>query len=416
MPISPIAQSMLPPPPDLGPACADGATASCSGSSRTASNIPACRPGRRSSATTRSGPWSRSCAACPALDAQAIARSRLAGWPDPAAERTRGRDEPKAAPDAVGACARCHGDERMGRPARLVPLLHGQPAELLTGGARSLCAVGAATAASCSRSRSISPRSDEAGRATITPGCRRRPAAEPRATDPAAIERGRALAREGDAGAQDSAMRRLPRRERCRSIRVSPARTPPIWPTGCGFGGRRVRAHRHRRHHGADRAALERRQIDDVSAYFSPSLSRARPRRRRDDAHARTSGAAGRALLGGCAGVQSVLAPRGSRPAVAIWPGCCSRSAPLVLAIVVAASCGSPSAARSRARCCLARRERSSRRGLVFPVVTLTVLLAYGVWRDASRDRAADADRGVRIEVIGEQWWWRVAYAARTPR
>ena len=56
--------------------CGRGATASCSGSSRTASSTPACRPGRRSSATTRSGRWSRSCGGCPRSTPQQLPRPR----------------------------------------------------------------------------------------------------------------------------------------------------------------------------------------------------------------------------------------------------------------------------------------------------------------------------------------------------
>jgi cytochrome c oxidase subunit 2 len=49
--------------------------------------------------------------------------------------------------------------------------------------------------------------------------------------------------------------------------------------------------------------------------------------------------------------------------------------------------------------------------GMVFPAVTLTVLLGYGVWltrADAVAPRDPDA---LRIAVVGEQWWWRVHYA-----
>jgi cytochrome c oxidase subunit II len=48
--------------------------------------------------------------------------------------------------------------------------------------------------------------------------------------------------------------------------------------------------------------------------------------------------------------------------------------------------------------------------GLVFPVVTLTALLGYGLW--LTRASAIDADRAgsFRIGLVGEQWWWRVTY------
>jgi cytochrome c oxidase subunit 2 len=51
--------------------------------------------------------------------------------------------------------------------------------------------------------------------------------------------------------------------------------------------------------------------------------------------------------------------------------------------------------------------------GLALPVVTLTILLGYGIWLTrAHTGHAADA---LRIEVTGEQWWWRVVYDGPTP-
>jgi cytochrome c oxidase subunit II len=51
--------------------------------------------------------------------------------------------------------------------------------------------------------------------------------------------------------------------------------------------------------------------------------------------------------------------------------------------------------------------------GLALPVVTLTILLGYGVW--LTRVQTGHTDGAVRIEVTGEQWWWRVVYAGATP-
>jgi len=47
--------------------------------------------------------------------------------------------------------------------------------------------------------------------------------------------------------------------------------------------------------------------------------------------------------------------------------------------------------------------------GLLFPVVTLSLLLAYGVIQMGDL-RAAPATPAARIEVIGNQWWWEVHY------
>lgn len=47
--------------------------------------------------------------------------------------------------------------------------------------------------------------------------------------------------------------------------------------------------------------------------------------------------------------------------------------------------------------------------GIVFPVATLTILLGYGLWVMRA-SIAAPEPAALRIEVTGEQWWWRVAY------
>lgn len=48
--------------------------------------------------------------------------------------------------------------------------------------------------------------------------------------------------------------------------------------------------------------------------------------------------------------------------------------------------------------------------GIVFPVVTLTLLLGYGLWLMRA-SLAGPEPAPLRIEVTGEQWWWRIAYA-----
>jgi cytochrome c oxidase subunit 2 len=46
--------------------------------------------------------------------------------------------------------------------------------------------------------------------------------------------------------------------------------------------------------------------------------------------------------------------------------------------------------------------------GLAFPFVTLTMLLIYSLRADDGMQ--AHASAGLRIEVIGKQWWWEVRY------
>jgi cytochrome c oxidase subunit 2 len=63
------------------------------------------------------------------------------------------------------------------------------------------------------------------------------------------------------------------------------------------------------------------------------------------------------------------------------------------------------------------RRERTARLsprllivggGIVFPAVTLSALLVYSLARAAPLHPVEE--NALRIEVIGEQWWWRVHY------
>src|SRR5690606_11810142 len=47
---------------------------------------------------------------------------------------------------------------------------------------------------------------------------------------------------------------------------------------------------------------------------------------------------------------------------------------------------------------------------IVFPVVALTILLAYGlIVMRGGMPAAADPD-AMRVAVVGERWWWRVIY------
>src|SRR5687768_11861746 len=46
--------------------------------------------------------------------------------------------------------------------------------------------------------------------------------------------------------------------------------------------------------------------------------------------------------------------------------------------------------------------------GIVFPALTLSALLVYSLVRAGTLELAAAAP--LRIEVTGEQWWWRVHY------
>ncbi len=65
-----------------------------------------------------------------------------------------------------------------------------------------------------------------------------------------------------------------------------------------------------------------------------------------------------------------------------------------------------------RIRQALARESTVIWLGIAFPAVTLTVLLVYGVWVMRSHLNLPRGGSPVSIEVVGEQWWWRVLYHA----
>jgi cytochrome c oxidase subunit 2 len=49
--------------------------------------------------------------------------------------------------------------------------------------------------------------------------------------------------------------------------------------------------------------------------------------------------------------------------------------------------------------------------GVVFPTITLGALLIYGLMRADGLQRAAEGTEApLRIDVVGEQWWWRLNY------
>jgi cytochrome c oxidase subunit 2 len=115
------------------------------------------------------------------------------------------------------------------------------------------------------------------------------------------------------------------------------------------------------------------------------------------------------ALLLGCSGEQSALAPRGEEASEIgrlFWTMTVFLAVVLlgVLAATVLAIAGGP---RARAR--LAAHRFIVGAGVVFPTVSLLLLLAYGLSAMGSRTWPVDP-AALRITVVGEQWWWRVIY------
>jgi cytochrome c oxidase subunit 2 len=131
---------------------------------------------------------------------------------------------------------------------------------------------------------------------------------------------------------------------------------------------------------------------------------RASPRRRRPGLAACALGFA----LGGCGGVQSALDPAGreAHDVAALFWVMTVGSAVLWLAVVACAVY----AARVRPA---PHEERVGRAlilggGVALPLVVLTGLLVPGLAMIPAL--RAPANDPLRIEVAGEQWWWRVTY------
>jgi cytochrome c oxidase subunit II len=105
---------------------------------------------------------------------------------------------------------------------------------------------------------------------------------------------------------------------------------------------------------------------------------------------------------------QSALSPAGEdagRIALLSWVLFAGAAAILLIVIVaLALAIRGPEAARGA----LSSAGMIRFGGIVFPVVTLTILLGYGLW--LMRTSIVAPEPALRIEVTGEQWWWRIAY------
>ncbi|MBI5012553.1 MAG: cytochrome C oxidase subunit II, partial [Methylocystis sp.] len=114
-------------------------------------------------------------------------------------------------------------------------------------------------------------------------------------------------------------------------------------------------------------------------------------------------------LLAGCEGVQSTLAPTGPQAqhvAQLFWVMVVGSGAILLVGTLLTAIA---LLAPPRRRAFLAGDTVVLAGGLVFPVVTLSALLVYGLVMVGAGPGKLAANP-VRIEVAGERWWWRVVY------
>ena len=126
-------------------------------------------------------------------------------------------------------------------------------------------------------------------------------------------------------------------------------------------------------------------------------------------------------LLGGCAGPLSTLDPAGpAATAVAwLWWAMFAFSTVVLLAVVVlwlVAMRRDPDGVSEEA----ARRLQNRwivGGGLILPLASVTVLLAFGIPVGHNMlPVAADGEDVLRIEVTGHQWWWEVEYPGKDIR
>lgn len=269
VPISPVAQGMLPPPPDLATQMRPWRDRELfwivkNGIKYT--GMPAWAAQQRDDEVWALVALLRR---LPSLDAQSYRDLALGGLSVP---QQSGREvaTTETASDAVGACARCHGDERHAPASALVPILHGQPAEFLIG----------ALEAYAQRRRAsgiMQPVAVDLGGEDLVKVARYYagllPTSRPFDVRPdatAAIARGRTLAAQGDADAKippctgchgADALKTYPRLAGQNAPYM--ANRLRLWKGGLapGTDGEAVMAPIAR--------ALSERQIDDVSVYFT---------------------------------------------------------------------------------------------------------------------------------------------------
>lgn len=120
--------------------------------------------------------------------------------------------------------------------------------------------------------------------------------------------------------------------------------------------------------------------------------------------------------VAGCGGNQSVLDPK-SGPAAELtqlsWILFALGAFVLLIVVVaIALACAGTQTVRSA----LASHAMVVSGGIAFPVIVLTILLGYGVWLTGGSQARLNEGASLRIKIVGEQWWWRIAYEERGGR
>lgn len=114
--------------------------------------------------------------------------------------------------------------------------------------------------------------------------------------------------------------------------------------------------------------------------------------------------------LAGCSGVQSALDPAGGDAWDLYWLTIVMTVGATLIFVVVTTLLLYALFAPPERRAWLGTRRTIVYGGLAFPIVTLSLLLPYGLV--VMRDVDALQPGALQIEVIGEQYWWRVRYPA----
>jgi cytochrome c oxidase subunit II len=114
-------------------------------------------------------------------------------------------------------------------------------------------------------------------------------------------------------------------------------------------------------------------------------------------------------LLPACDGIQSVLDPQGpSAQQIAVMSWILFAEGALIFLIVMALTAYALFASPNR-RAKIGQRDLIIGGGILFPVIMLSALLIYNLTvTEAIVGKGEPA--ALRIEVVGEQWWWRVHY------
>ena len=267
--ISPIARSMLPPPPDLATqmrAWRDRELFWIVKNGIKYTGMPAWAAQQRDDEVWALVAFLRR---LPALDAGSY-RDLAIGGLRIAPQSGREVATSESASAAIGACARCHGAERDGPDSGLVPILHGQPVEFLTSALQAYAGGRRASGIMQPVASDLAPQElDRVARyyAGLLPPSR------PTALLPdvtAAIERGRRLAEQGDPAAK------LPACIGCHDAQALKT-YPRLARQNTAYMTNRLRLWKGGLTPSTDTEvimapiarSLSDRQIDDVSAYFT---------------------------------------------------------------------------------------------------------------------------------------------------